>query len=185
LPFWSLLTAVLSTFAEPIVPEVIVCDRHVDADAWRRFVGREAIALKVSNWVDPAILEGICKEMESHSRFGDYKNVPNLKKFGHNTFENIGNPEQEAAYFVDAVPAIRDTRDVFSGYLTGIDKLRLELDELHMLGCTVQRLKGKTMFTGQARVFANGGGAVPHQDYLPAVRFRSLLFSGPSILFYC
>jgi len=74
-------------------------------------------------------------------------------------------------YYESALPNIQTMRRSFLPYLSPVDRLRLELDEIWPRGAQIAAFEGKKMFVGIFRVMApelsDGSADHPHFDALP------------------
>ena len=95
-----------------------------------------------------------------------YENAPLIGRVGQALYESRASDETRRSIRENALAWTKELRNACSPYLTPIDKLRLELDEIWPNGATQGSLERKRMFVGLARVFKNGAGAEPHQDIL-------------------
>ncbi|MEU3987163.1 hypothetical protein AB0F24_02065 [Streptomyces platensis] len=128
----------------------------------------EIMAILVEDYCDPQLGRSIAQHLlDDEHRYTGYDNVPDVHKWGHNTYEGLSSPEHEEHYFSDALPSIQSLRDYWSPYLSPIDRLRLELQEGWPSGANMEYLDRRALFVGQARIFHEGKGAIPHQDFLP------------------
>ncbi|MEU8469265.1 2OG-Fe(II) oxygenase [Streptomyces sp. NPDC029006] len=128
----------------------------------------EVMAISVDRYCDPELGREIAERLLSDEhRYTEYENVPDVHKWGLNTYEGLSSREHEEHYFADALPAIQSLREYWAPNISPIDRLRLELQEGWPGGANMEYLDGQPLFVGQARIFHEGKGAIPHQDFLP------------------
>jgi hypothetical protein len=82
------------------------------------------------------------------------------------------NPEEASRIYYDsALKGIREVRQGCHPFLSPIDQLRLELDEIYPSGTNIAAFEGRKMFVGIARLMKAARSAasqeVPHFDALP------------------
>lgn len=125
------------------------------------------MAISANGYCDPEVGHAIADHLLNDERYTGYPNVPDVHKWGQNTYDGFSSPEREEHYFSDALPAIQSLRKYWAPNLSPIDRLRLELQEGWPAGANMEYLDRRALFVGQARIFHEGKGAIPHQDFLP------------------
>lgn len=123
----------------------------------------DVLVVRIQNFYDTSASDLVAEKLIRSELFGQYENAPNIGRVGQAFFEN--SPEARERYERDAVKWIQDTRYLCAPYLTPIDKLRLELDEILFEGAALGRHNGRHMYVGLARVLMDGAAIYPHQDH--------------------
>lgn len=127
---------------------------------------KKIAALRVQNFVAPKEAEDISNRLINNNLYGKYANAPQIGRVGQAFFECQVSETARARYFGEATDWIRQIRKGCEPYLSPIDRLRLELDEVWPNGASIGQLSGKKMFVGLARHFGVGAEAEPHTDVL-------------------
>jgi hypothetical protein len=149
----------------PPGPPVVVTPRLREQDLIDLAEGRvRAIHLRQYYPADYALM--LSQRLTQHPLFGHYRNAPDIGRVGMAYFETVGKPELRRHYYEKAPEWIQLLRDAAAPYESPMDQLRLHLQEHWRWGATLETADGRPMFVGLARVFENGGAALPHQDVL-------------------
>jgi hypothetical protein len=135
-------------------------------EALESLSANELDAIRVKHFCQPDLCSEISRRMRGSRLYGRYENAPLIGRVGQALYESQASEEADRRYWESACQWIHELRSACSPWLTPIDKLRLELDEIWRAGAAQGSLDGRKMFVGLARVFEEGANADPHQDVL-------------------
>jgi len=126
------------------------------------------LAVRIPGWYAESQSRRLCKYLLRHPGFSRYSIAADVgvQRIGYSYFETQGHQRRLDRYFAMAASTIKEVRNVCNPYLTPIDRLRLELDEVWPSGAGVASMDGKKMFAGVVRLFEDGHCLNPHQDVL-------------------
>jgi hypothetical protein len=131
-------------------------------------VNGDALAIRVPDFYPKSYCQKPAQAIIHNKNFGYYSNpgAGNVGKLGMAYYEVQDNPDSHRKYYEESLEYIRQSRNVFAPYLSPMDKVRLELQEIWRYGANLENLEGKTMNVGLSRVFKEKAQARPHQDVL-------------------
>ncbi|GET39930.1 2OG-Fe(II) oxygenase [Microseira wollei] len=126
------------------------------------------IALRIANYYPQEEVERASKQLLKHTAFERYLRAPDIgvQRTGITFFETNGSWERLERYYEEAYPSIKSLRQTFFPYLSPIDKLRVELEDIWLAGTYIENIHGRRMLVGIGRVFEDGFELPPHQDVL-------------------
>jgi hypothetical protein len=128
----------------------------------------QVLAIRVSNYIPKYLCEKFAASIEQNasSVLSSYASVPTLPvtKTGIMFGEASMKPELIGDYFDTAARTEATLREHFAPYVSPIDKLRTDLDQVWPGGAQVARIHGKRMLSGIVRSTADGGDIPAHQD---------------------
>jgi hypothetical protein len=161
--------------ARKVVTEVL---GKLSPAALRALIGGDSLALRVPGYVPTGLCgEWAARIAESPQR-GRFTNVEYVSRIGMALLEAKNDDGVFENYVRNAVERIWSTRALFHPYLSPLDRLRLELDEIWPPGASILRLGGVPAFVGLVRIF-DGSGSLPHVDRLGELVPPKLFVSPP------
>jgi 2OG-Fe(II) oxygenase superfamily len=140
----------------------------------------EILVLRIPNYYPLKEAAVISEKMIQQESLQRYHRAPDVgvKRTGITFFETNGSLDMLERYYQEAPVLISQLRQVCSPYLSPIDKLRLELADIWLVGASIENVHNRRMLAGIARAFEHGFELPPHQDIL----YRDILDSPiPSI----
>jgi hypothetical protein len=135
-------------------------------DGLQSLANNELDVIRVKRFCEKDLCGEISRRMLGSRLYGRYENAPLIGRVGQALYESQASTEANRRYWTSARQWIQELRLACSPWLTPIDKLRLELDEIWSTGAAQGSLDGRKMFVGLARVFEENSTAEPHQDVL-------------------
>jgi hypothetical protein len=122
------------------------------------------LPLRILDFYPKTLCDQYTKAILKYKRVGHYLLQPDVKKIGKAIYDAATDPKALDDYYASAGNALIEMRDFFHPYLSPMDKLRLQLQEVWPAGSVIENLHCKLMFCGLVRAFPTGSEARPHQD---------------------
>ena len=144
----------------------IVWRENIKPEDIRALLNKEIAAVRIPNYFSSEICDALSARLIKSPHFGKYVNAPKIGRVGQAFFESQASNRSKASYEENAVKWIREMRTGCSPFLSPIDRLRLELDEVWDAGCHLGMMSDHKMFAGLAREFGEDSEAEPHTDVL-------------------
>ncbi len=122
-------------------------------------------AVVVPNWFSAEACLAIAERVKKSRYYSAYPDYPTVGRLGQELFE-CSNEDDFARYQADALTLLRDMRGLVHPYISPVDRLRLELDDIWASGCNLKKLGDKKTFAGVVREYRETSFAEPHCDVI-------------------
>lgn len=144
----------------------VIWDKEIKQSGLVSLLRKEVAAVRIPNYYDQELCATITERLLSSEHYGNYVNAPKIARIGQAYFESQASTKSKERYEKMSTRWIREIREGCTPYLSPIDKLRLELDEVWSPGAKLGRIGDTKLFAGLARHFGEGSEAEPHTDVL-------------------
>lgn len=165
------------------IKEIIEVD-SINNTILKRLFNDEILAVRVSNYYDKNVCNTVSQSFLKSKKVECYHHEVSedgkvqyidygVDRYGC-SFNTTYNGDYSAIerYYGEAVPTIKEVRDIFSKNISPYDKFRLELDEVWNGSVGLANYEGKKMLAGIVRVMNRYSESIkleeqPHVDALP------------------
>lgn len=127
---------------------------------------RERLLLVIKSFVSLTQCAVLYKRIFSTLKMGSYANAPSIGRIGMAYFETTSAQDKQQEYFALQPRWTRQLRECLHPYISPIDMIRVNLDDVWSFGSHLAIMDGKKMFAGLVRYFNKKSSAEPHQDSL-------------------
>ncbi|GEM_PF-169449 len=140
----------------------------LELDDLQKLLDGELLAIRIPTWYPRWLCEKIVRRLLKHPGFARYLMAEDVgvQRIGMTLFETENDEAMLDVYYEAAQETMWSIRKYCFPYLTPIERLRLELDELWPQGAFIESLHGRKMLSGIARMFEDAHSLPPHQDVL-------------------
>lgn len=138
----------------------------INSDDIKRILNREIAAIRIRNYYPKDTCVLVSERLMKSDYYGRYVNAPKIGRVGQAFFESQASDNSKKRYERMSVEWMQQIRLGCAPFISPIDKLRLELDEVWPPGAMLGQIGVTKMFAGLARHFAEGSEAEPHTDVL-------------------
>ncbi|MGV3722381.1 MAG: hypothetical protein ACO1SX_15850, partial [Actinomycetota bacterium] len=125
-----------------------------------------ALGIRIPGYLPAPLCRRVSRHLLRNPRLNGYRVEPRILRDGQTLFDAAGDAAAREEYFGSASSDTRALRELFVPYLSPIDRLRLELDEVWPGGAHLLELGGRKCSSGRTRVFRDRAEALPHQDQI-------------------
>jgi hypothetical protein len=145
----------------------------------KSLISGDSVAVRIKNFCSKRICDEISKKLQTHPSVSSFNKANEIGRIGMAHFE-IDGPEKFLNYHENALENTEKLRDIFSPYLSPIDKLRVILDEKWPAGAMLETLYGRKCFVGICRIMQPSIELLAHNDRLDrdspdSIQAKSLL----------
>ncbi|MEU9197834.1 2OG-Fe(II)-dependent halogenase WelO5 family protein [Streptomyces hundungensis] len=140
---------------------------ELTAETLLKLANREIGAIHVKGYYPDDIAQEVAQKAINHQALGNYhkQHTSSVGRVYMPHIDTKWDAELTNQYHDQALPAIQDVRSMFHPYLSPVDRIRLELQELWPAGANLMRLRGRACFVGAFRVFQPSTSEFyPHND---------------------
>ncbi len=146
---------------------LVIETKQLDAEDLYLLATKKVAAIRVSNYYPEALCNKITSKILSENKAGRFAKAEHVQRIGMPHFD-IVDANSFNLYHEVALQNIKNLREIYTPYLSPIDKFRLEMDEAWPAGAKVESLYGKKCFVGLCRIIQGVTGSTlePHIDRL-------------------
>ena len=126
---------------------------------------RSIDAVIVPNYYTEQECTIIADRIKKSDFFRPYPDHPSVSRFGQELFE-CQNLTDLANQYKSALSLVQEMRVLMHPYISPIDKIRLELDDLWSHGCSLANVGGQKVFAGMIREYYEENPSLPHCDVM-------------------
>jgi hypothetical protein len=148
-----------------LTPEAVVHVEGLEAHHLTGLLDHSVDAVVVPNWFTAEACLAIAERIKQSQYYSAYPDYPTVGRLGQELFE-CATEGDLARYQADALTLIRDMRRLSHPYISPVDRLRLELDDIWANGCNLAKLGEKKTFAGVVREYQETSSAEPHCDVI-------------------
>lgn len=166
------------------ISKVLTLDK-LDTAGLEALFSDQVCAVCVPHFASTSLCDMLSHWFLNHDQIEEYhhevrtENGINYLKYGvervgvafNTTYDKSSDSPETERYYREALPGVQNLRQACSPYLSPIDALRLQFDELWPYGANVAAFEGKKMFTGIGRVMDAATSHLleeqPHFDSVP------------------